>query len=86
MPCDVTPPHRFTLCGADIFRCGVDEKDFWLVAQHLIKLHGEQAQFDVACRAERARLSGDLTGHDIWLVVMDKVRELQREPASHEVH
>lgn len=63
----------------------MDEKDFWLVAQHIIRLHGEQAQFDVAVRAERARLSGDNTGYDIWLVVMDKVRELQREPELHEV-
>lgn len=63
----------------------MNEKDFWLVAQHLIKLHGDQAQFDVAVRAERARMSGDLTGHEIWLVVMDKVRELQRAPHAHEV-
>ena len=63
----------------------MDDKDFWLVAQHLIKLHGEQAQLDVAFRAERARMSGDLTGHEIWLVVMDKVRELQRAPRTHEV-
>jgi hypothetical protein len=64
----------------------VDEKDFWLLAQHLIKLHGHQAELDVAFRAERARLSGDKTGHDIWRVVMSKVRELQRQPLPGERH
>jgi len=63
----------------------MEERDFWRVAQHMIRLHGSQAQFDAAVRAERARLSGDPAGHDIWRVVMHKVRELQREPLPGEL-
>jgi hypothetical protein len=63
----------------------VDEKDYWCVAQHLIKLHGNQAQYDAAVRAERARLSGDKAGHEIWRLVMERVFELQRPAMPHEV-
>jgi hypothetical protein len=64
----------------------VDDRDYWHVAQHLIRLHGEQAQFDAAIRAERARLAGDHTGHAIWRTVMEKVGALQHEPAHGELH
>ena len=64
----------------------MDERDFWHVAAHLIRLHGEQAQFDAAIRAERARLAGDQTGHEIWRLVMHNVSALQREPARSELH
>lgn len=64
----------------------MDERDFWRVAQHLIRLHGPQAQFDAALRAERARLAGDRTGHEVWRLVMYKVGALQREPARGELH
>ena len=64
----------------------MDDRDYWHVAQHLIRLHGEQAQFDAAIRAERARLAGDQTGHEIWRLVMHKVSALQREPARSELH
>jgi hypothetical protein len=64
----------------------VDEKDFWHVAQHLIRLHGREAQFDAAMRAERARLAGDRTGHEVWRLVMYKVGALQHEPARNELH
>ena len=64
----------------------VDERDFWHVATHLIRLHGPQAQFDAALRAERARLDGDDAGHDIWRSVMHKVGALQHEPAPRELN
>jgi hypothetical protein len=64
----------------------VDDRDFWHVAHHLIRLHGPQAEFDAALRAERARLAGDRTGHAIWRTVMEKVGALQREPAPNELH
>jgi hypothetical protein len=63
----------------------MEEREFWLVAQQMIRLHGHSAQLDAAVRAEKARLSGDHTGHDIWRMVMQKVRELQRTPSPHEV-
>lgn len=64
----------------------VEDRDFWHVAQHLIRLHGPQAEFDAALRAERARLAGDRTGHEIWRLVMYKVSALQREPLPSELH
>ena len=64
----------------------MEEIDFWRVAQHLIKLHGLGAQFDAALRAERALLSGDDAGHEIWRAVMHRVFELQRSPRPHELH
>ncbi len=64
----------------------MEDRDFWHVAEHLIRLHGTAAQLDAAVRAERARLSGDQTGHDIWRIVMHKVRELQRAPLPGEMH
>jgi hypothetical protein len=56
------------------------------VAQHLIWLYGREAQFDAALRAERARLAGDRTGHEVWRLVMYKVGALQHEPARNELH
>ena len=75
-------------CGRAGRKTGVfvDDRDFWHVAQHLIRLHGEQAQLDAALRAERARLAGDQTGHEIWRLVMYKVGALQREPARSELN
>jgi hypothetical protein len=64
----------------------VDDRDFWHVAAHLIRLHGPQAQFDAALRAERARLAGDPTGHAIWRRVMHKVGALQHQPEPSELH
>jgi hypothetical protein len=64
----------------------VDERDFWHVAHHLICLHGPQAQFDAALRAERARLAGDDTGHAIWRKVMHKVGALQHVPERDALH
>jgi len=64
----------------------LEDRDFWHVAHHMIRLHGSQAQFDAAVRAEKARMSGDETGHSIWRIVMHKVRELQREPLPSELH
>lgn len=64
----------------------VEERDFWHVAHHLIRLHGSQAPLDAAVRAEKARLSGDEDGHSIWRLVMHKVQELQREPLPGELH
>lgn len=63
----------------------MEEIDFWRVAQHLIKLHGYGAQLDAAVRAERARISGDHIGHDIWRAVMLRVFELQRSPRPYEM-
>lgn len=64
----------------------MEDRDFWHVAHHLIRLYGAQAPLDAAMRAEKARLSGDPEGHSIWRLVMDKVQELQREPLPGEMH
>ena len=55
------------------------EPELRLTAQHLIRLHGSEAQFNAILRSERARLDGDFIGYKIWKAIGSQVCALLRQ-------
>lgn len=57
----------------------MEDIDIWRAARQMIVLHGEDAWFAAAQRADHYIARGDPEGERVWKGILRAVEELQRE-------
>jgi hypothetical protein len=62
------------------------DRDIWITANEMIKLHGEDAAIQAAIRADGMQLLGDEQGYATWKQVVDAINELRSTEPSGKPH
>ena len=70
--------HEFNLTAAHT----VEDQDIFRTAEALIRNHGENADMECAIILELWIARGDKEAADVWLRVMQAIRELQNAPPN----
>ncbi len=57
----------------------ISDLDIWRAAQVMVKRYGDGAGTEAAMRADEFLDQGNLDGRRLWMRIMQRIEELQRE-------
>jgi hypothetical protein len=64
----------------------ISDRELWACANKMIQMHGLDAGFHAATRADELLASGDLDGQRTWKLILARIEELQLSRAPLNVH
>lgn len=60
--------------------------EIWACASKIMHLHGDNAVLQAAMNADLLLKKGDLDGHQAWLAIMRRIKELEQTAPQASVH
>ena len=60
--------------------------ELWACACHQLKQHGDDAQFHAALRCDELLAVGDLSGHCVWLAILERIDDLTARRSGETCH
>lgn len=74
------------LCFCHLWDMPISYWELWACANKMMETHGKDAAIRAAMNADLLLKKGDLDGHQAWLAIMRRIKELEQIAPQASVH